>query len=111
MPRAPLRLASLLAIVILLGVAATALAASVDGERPACVGVTATARWGALAYDHVVQIANRCEAAVTCRVSTNANPTVSAVRVEAGSSKDLVTFRGSPASDFTAHVDCELTSR
>ena len=83
-------------------------AAPQAGGLPACVQVNAHARYGAYGYDHIVEIANRCERAATCSVTTNVNPDAMAVRVAAGELERVVTFRGSPAREFSATVRCEL---
>lgn len=81
---------------------------SVEGDRPACVRVTATPRAQAYGFDHVVSIANGCEAQVTCRVSSDVNPTVQTMTIAPGASRDTLLWRGSPASAFRALVTCEM---
>jgi hypothetical protein len=76
------------------------------GTRPDCVAVTWQARWGASAYNHWVTVANRCDDDVRCQVSTDVNPEVLRVDVEAGEAEDRLTFRGSPAREFTPTVAC-----
>lgn len=75
---------------------------------PDCVQVTTEARYGAYGYDHLVQIRNGCKQAAACTVSTNAAPTPVSVNVAAGSTSTVTTFRGSPAREFTASVNCTL---
>jgi hypothetical protein len=98
-------------VVLVLAVFAIPLAAwaqvRVEGERPACVRVEASARFGAMAYDHWVHLENGCDRAVRCRVRTDVNPEVSTVALEPGARRDVATFHGSPASVFVATVDCE----
>lgn len=79
----------------------------VNGERPACLRASALARFGAMAYDHWVHLENGCPATVRCRVSTDVNPEVTEVSLEPSQQRDIATFHGSPASVFTATVDCE----
>jgi hypothetical protein len=81
-----------------------------DPEFPACVRVSAFARYGAYGYDHVVTIANDCEAIAACAVATNVNPSPILLRVEPGQQQSVVTFRGSPSSQFSATVRCKLQS-
>jgi hypothetical protein len=92
-----------LAILVLLAVPTLA-----SAQRPDCIEVEAIARWGADAYNHFVVIENHCDRAARCRVSTNANPEVQTVEVRAGGRVELITFRGSPASEFTPNVACDL---
>lgn len=73
-----------------------------------CVKVTAEAQYRDYAYTHIVHVDNGCSKRVTCRVSTNVNPDVKVVTVEAGETKDVTTFRGSPAREFTPDVECKL---
>lgn len=79
-----------------------------DQENPDCIEVRAIARWAAAAYNHYVQVENGCEHAATCQVSTNVNREVQTVRVPAGGQVEVLTYRGSPAREFTPIVDCTL---
>lgn len=78
----------------------------VVGERPDCVHATAIARYGAMAYDHWVHVENTCPSAVRCTVSTDVNPTPTAIELDPGQSRDVATFHGSPATAFVATVEC-----
>jgi hypothetical protein len=75
---------------------------------PACVHVDAYARYGAYGYDHIVEVGNQCEHVAACVVTTNVNPERMSVRVPPGELERVVTFRGSPAREFSAHVRCKL---
>jgi hypothetical protein len=77
-------------------------------EFPPCISVNAYARYGAYGYDHLVTIDNGCDKPAECVVTTSANPQPIGVRVEAETRETVVTFRGSPASEFRAHVRCVL---
>ncbi|MCA9609153.1 MAG: hypothetical protein KC619_26310 [Myxococcales bacterium] len=79
-----------------------------QNEVPDCVTVRGEARWGADAYNHVVVIQNGCERAASCQVATNVNPEAISVEVPAGQTREVLTFRGSPAREFTPRVRCEL---
>ncbi len=97
-------------MVLTIGLALPALAlaqARVVGERPACVRVSAVARFGAMAYDHWVHVENTCSVGVRCTVSTDVNPTASTLELAPGQQRDVATFHGSPASAFVATVTCE----
>lgn len=96
-------------VFVAVGIAATASEAS--GGVPACIGVRSEARWVPYGYNHVVVIEDRCPSDASCVVSTDVNPTPQTVTVKAGTSVEVLTFAGSPASRFVAKVDCGLVSR
>jgi hypothetical protein len=73
--------------------------------RPPCVDVSTFVRYS-VGYDHVVRIDNGCDKDVACVVRTNVNPDPIAVDVAAGKTEYVVTYRGSPAREFTADVRC-----
>jgi len=79
---------------------------TVVGKRPPCASVTAYVFVGAMGNNHVVTIANRCKKPVSCNVHTDVAPEPIASEVARGETIELVTFRGSPASEFRATVDC-----
>jgi hypothetical protein len=101
----------LLLTLLVLGLLASSLPLSAEPKEPdfpACVRVTAFARYGAYGYDHIVTIANGCDQPATCAIATNVNPSAVVVRVEPGREESVVTFRGSPSSEFSATVRCKL---
>lgn len=75
---------------------------------PGCVHARAEARYANYGYDHWVIIHNACGAAATCAVTTNVNPQPVRVGVPSGKTKEVLTFRGSPAREFSAKVACTL---
>ncbi|MFW5926139.1 MAG: hypothetical protein ACOCV4_08220 [Myxococcota bacterium] len=82
-----------------------------DGQRsdvPECVQYWGEARYGAYGYDHVVHVANGCDEDARCRVASNVNPDWQRVTVPADAKKEVVTYVGSPAREFTPYVQCEL---
>lgn len=81
-------------------------AATVPGSRPACVGAQVQVRMQAFGYDHFVTLRNACDRRVTCEVSTSVAPRPVTATVDAGASTDVLTWRGSPAREFAARVDC-----
>lgn len=93
------------ALVLALLVPSLALA---QGTRPECVRVEAIARWGADAYNHFVRVENGCDRRVRCSVSTDVNPDVQSIELAPNQSVEVITFRGSPAREFTPRVTCEL---
>lgn len=77
-------------------------------DTPECVHWRTQARYSAYGYDHIVHIENRCDAVAECLVWTNVHPERIRVAVAADTDIDVLTYRGSPAREFTAHVECEL---
>lgn len=75
---------------------------------PPCVKVQSQAIFSGSGYDHVVSIENGCERDADCTVSTDVSEETLTVSVPAGESRDVVTYRGSPASEFEATVKCTL---
>lgn len=76
-------------------------------KNPECVSFRAYTVYGA-GYDHVVRIENKCTKRARCEVATDVNPNKITTTVDAKKHVDVVTFRGSPASKFTATVLCRL---
>lgn len=72
-----------------------------------CVSHRAEAR-PTSGYDHWVHVTNACTRPVSCRVWTNVNPDAVRVEISPQTTSSLLTFRGSPAREFTANVECEL---
>lgn len=103
------------AAVIALG-SAVALGASDHGSRAAeepavtvaCVRAWPEARYRNYGYDHIVHLYNGCSAAARCRVSTDVAPAPIDVALAVGEKREVVTFRGSPSSQFAFQVSCEL---
>jgi hypothetical protein len=92
-----------------IGLVASALCArsGVAAAGP-CIHHRPEVRYGNLGYDHIVHLRNNCRARATCAVSTNVNPKPTQASVRAGEDVEVLTMRGSPAREFTAHVDCVL---
>lgn len=76
-------------------------------DASACISHRAEARFRT-GYDHLVHVENRCDRAARCAVSTNVSPTPIAITVAPRTTETVLTFRGSPAREFTAHVSCTL---
>jgi len=74
-----------------------------------CVEYNAEARYSGVGYDHLVHISNHCERMVACEVSTNVNPEKMRVSVASKATETVLTWRGSPAREFTAAVSCRLS--
>ena len=78
-----------------------------DAPAPTCIEHRSEVRFSS-GYDHLVYVTNRCEKKAHCQVSTNVNPTPTEVTVAPGATETVLTFRGSPAREFTATVRCTL---
>lgn len=77
-------------------------------DTPACVHYRTEVRYANYGYDHWVIIHNGCDRAAACVVSTNVNPKPIHVAIPASKTREVLTFRGSPAREFSAHVVCRL---
>src|SRR6185312_6687649 len=99
------------ALALLVTAAIGTIAASTLAEKP---GVPACVKWGKqvvstpTGYNHVVWIDDTCDAPAACVVSTDVAPDPISTTVPAKKKVELTTFRGSPASEFTAKVSCKL---
>jgi hypothetical protein len=68
--------------------------------------VRGEAYYAGLGYDHRVYLTNNCKKPVTCSVKTNVNPDATSVDVAVGDTQMVITWRGSPAYEFTPDVSC-----
>jgi hypothetical protein len=75
---------------------------------PPCVKVQSQAIYSGGAYDHVVSIENGCQRDADCEVRTDVSEETLSVSVPPGENRDVVTYRGSPSSEFKADVTCKL---
>jgi hypothetical protein len=108
------RLVAALVCVLLAGsgLAVRAQSALDDSERGTpvkekCAQVHTQAPYRAYGYDHEVVIENTCPKPINCSVKTDVNPEIATVRVAAHATETVVTYRGSPAREFKADVDCK----
>jgi hypothetical protein len=72
-----------------------------------CVRVEAVSRWGAAAFNHFVILRNECGHRARCQVATDVNPEAQLVDLDPGQTREVLTFRESPARVFTPRVHCE----
>jgi hypothetical protein len=79
-----------------------------EDETPECIDYHAKVRYGAYGYNHFVVIRNGCAQDARCKVSTDVSPEVQRVKVPKGETREVTTFIGSPASEFTPKVACTL---
>lgn len=89
-------------------VAAPTTGAAESSDVPVCVHARAEARYIGFAYDHFVHIRNDCKQTAACTVTTNINPDPIDVRVAAGRTRSVLTYRASPAREFTYTLRCSL---
>ena len=75
-------------------------------NKAGCVTWTKEARYEGLGYNHYVHFESGCKEVMVCQVTTNANPDPTTATVNPGGKATVLTFRGSPASEFTARVTC-----
>lgn len=75
------------------------------GDGP-CMRWHQEARYRGYGYDHLVTLVSHCERSVACEVSTDVAPSAVTVAVAPGATETVLTFRGSPAREFTASVVC-----
>lgn len=77
-------------------------------QDPSCVEAFPEVRYRSYGYDHVVHLYSRCDVRAYCAVSTDVNPTVIEVIVPPREHIEVLTFRGSPAREFTPKVTCRF---
>lgn len=75
-----------------------------------CIEVHGSARYRNYGYDHVVVVRNGCDRKATCDVSTDVNPDPVRVELAPGAATEVLTFRGSPAREFSPRATCRLAS-
>lgn len=100
--------ASVAVAFLFLMVSGVAAAETSEASAPACIGFWGEARFRGYGYYHIVHVANGCDRAAVCDVSTDVNPTPERVTVPAKQQVEVVTFQGSPAREFVPHVECKL---
>jgi hypothetical protein len=79
-------------------------------EALACVEFQPQVVYRNNGYDHIVHLRSRCDRATACSVATDVNPTPADVAVPPREQIAVLTFRGSPAREFTPHVSCRFGS-
>lgn len=82
--------------------------AAEPSKFPACIGVRASAPYTGAGYDHIVTLTSSCEKSAACHIVTDVSPQAIDVSLAPGDSRDVLTYRGSPASTFRARVSCQL---
>ncbi|MCP4198739.1 MAG: hypothetical protein GY762_16455 [Proteobacteria bacterium] len=77
------------------------------GGKTGCVTWTTEARYEGLGFNHYVHLKSACKEVMVCSVTTNANPDPTVATLPPGGKASVVTYKGSPASEFTATVTCQ----
>lgn len=82
----------------------------IPGVRPPCVFVRPQVYQHTPGlFNHLVYVRNTCTQAVSCSITTNANPSPTALNVAPDHEEMANTFLNSPAPVFLPNVRCELT--
>lgn len=100
---------SLLAILLVLGLAVPALAQSEGGDDiKNCYSIHGETRYGAIAFKHVVVVTNRCDLTLQCEVWTDVDPSPrQSLTVGPNSSGEVIVRANSPAREFKAYGECK----
>ena len=73
-----------------------------------CYQVRGEARYGALAYKHIVIVSNRCDITLQCEVWTDVDPTPrQKLTVGPNTEAETMTRSNSPARSFKAYGECQ----
>ncbi|MFA9410726.1 MAG: hypothetical protein ACERK0_05650 [Deltaproteobacteria bacterium] len=91
---------------------ATALPALGQGEGgddiKNCYSVHGEARYGALAYKHIVIVTNRCDLSLQCQVWTDVDPSPKqSVSVGPKGTGEVIVRNNSPSRAFKAFGECK----
>lgn len=72
-----------------------------------CFSVHGEARYGALAYKHVVIVTNRCDIELQCEVWTDVDPSPrQPLTVSPNGTGEVIVRAVSPAREFKAYGEC-----
>lgn len=85
-------------------------AAEADGGTDVknCYMIRGEARYGALAYKHIVIVSNRCDITLQCEVWTDVDPTPRhSLTVGPNSEAEVIVRNNSPATAFKAFGECK----
>jgi len=99
---------SLFTALVVLTTALPALGEEGDGDMKNCYSIRGEARYGALAYKHIVIVTNRCDITLQCEVWTDVDPSPrQSVSVEPKGSAEVLVRAVSPARAFKAFGECK----
>lgn len=95
-------------LVVALTVLGSGQAGADDQDISNCYSVHGEARYGALAYKHVVIVTNRCEVELQCEVWTDVDPSPrQSVGVGPKGTAEVIVRATSPARSFKAYGECK----
>jgi len=96
------------ALLAVLAVLSAEPSSAVGDERRllTCVEWWPEARYSGTGYDHWVHLQSSCSEQALCHVVTDVNPDVLVAAIDPGQHVAVLTWRGSPAYEFTAAVEC-----
>lgn len=100
---------SVFAALFVLAMTGPALGQGKDGDDiKNCYSVRGEARYGAIAYKHVVIVTNRCKVTLQCEVWTDVDPSPKhSLTVGPNSSGEVIVRNNSPARSFKAFGQCK----
>ena len=100
-------LRSTLAALFVLAMAVPALGEEGGQNIQNCYSVHGEARYGALAYKHVVIVTNRCDVTLQCQVWTDVDPSPKqSVTVGPKGTGETIVRNNSPSRSFKAFGEC-----
>jgi hypothetical protein len=101
-------IASLFTALVVLTAALPALGDEGGQDMKNCYSISGEARYGALAYKHIVIVTNRCDVTLQCEVWTDVDPSPrQSVSVEPQSTAEVLVRAVSPARAFKAFGECK----
>jgi hypothetical protein len=102
---------SLCVTLLVLGLALSALAQDGNGDGDDvqnCYAVHGEARYGAVAYKHIVVVTNRCDLTLHCEVWTDVDPSPKhSLTVGPNGSGEVIVRANSPSREFTGYGECK----
>lgn len=99
---------SLFTALVVLTTALPALGEEGGQDIKNCYSVHGEARYGALAYKHVVIVTNRCDITLQCEVWTDVDPTPrQSLSVGPNGTGEVIVRSSSPARGFKAFGECK----
>ncbi len=99
---------SLFTALVVLTTAVPALGEEGGQDVKNCYSIHGEARYGALAYKHVVIVANRCDVTLQCEVWTDVDPNPShSISVEPKGTAEVHVRNNSPSRAFKAFGECK----
>jgi len=94
---------------LVLGLAPSVLAQDGDGDDVQnCYAIHGEARYGAVAFKHIVVVSNRCDITLQCEVWTDVDPSPKhSLTVGPNGTGEVIVRANSPAREFRAFGECK----